>query len=320
MGSKIFTSEDVGAPSLSGSVGSLINVFKKCLVEGYGEKTSLGWTIPFEDAPNYKCVFRMPEGTRTFLQIYDNAIGFTASCAKINAFETMSNVSTGIHPAIEYNYAYSFIHKSATLTDAVKRKWRIIGDGRGFYFFVSAYSILNGVNVDISGLSYHVYYIGDYIPYRQEEKNVFHISCDNINVSYNYFSPSAALAIGAENRIMRNLTNEKGSVFCGYGSCNSYSTARFGNNVNLSPLAGRWMYLPITIHDATNILGTMPGIFHPLYKFPVAFNINDYAEFYESDSDGIVGYSFVSQTATSFTYSNCQRLMIVLGDNFRNAN
>jgi len=44
----LFRSDDTGAPTLSGTEGSLIDVLKACLVDGYGAKAALG--LPSGDA------------------------------------------------------------------------------------------------------------------------------------------------------------------------------------------------------------------------------------------------------------------------------
>ena len=44
----LYTWQDSGAPVLTPYKGSIVNVLKKVLVEGYGDKSGLGWEIIFE--------------------------------------------------------------------------------------------------------------------------------------------------------------------------------------------------------------------------------------------------------------------------------
>ena len=42
----IYRWDDVGAPQIvDGKPSEYMNMLKKCLVEGYGSKASLGWTV-----------------------------------------------------------------------------------------------------------------------------------------------------------------------------------------------------------------------------------------------------------------------------------
>ena len=97
--SRMFRSEDASAPELKYVNGSLIALLKAVLVNGYGTTQSLGWTLEFEDATANLAVFRMKGGTRTYIQVDDNAVGNTAvGQASIYAYETMSSVRDGIGP------------------------------------------------------------------------------------------------------------------------------------------------------------------------------------------------------------------------------
>ena len=49
----VYRWDDPGAPQIvDGRPSEFINVFKKCLVEGYGDKQPLGWQVQLEEAIN----------------------------------------------------------------------------------------------------------------------------------------------------------------------------------------------------------------------------------------------------------------------------
>lgn len=316
MGSILYTSEDTSAPELRPLNGSLINVFKKCLVEGYGSKESLGWTIEHEDVARNICVFRMKSGSKTYLRVEDNGAPNTMN-AIVQAYETMSDVDTGIHPCIpETEATYKLIRKNDTTTDHAVI-WRIVGDDKGFYFIIRPYSTLATTPTTVSQIMGQAFYFGDYIPYRQEDKNNFMMNAATTTIARCYFQPVANVGFSNGFRMMRDIDDEKGSIYCGMGGCSSYITS-FGNfTVSLSPLGGRFMYLPVTVHTSTNVMGVMPGLMHPFHKFETGWDLSDVQEFYESDANGIYGLSLCINYGTAIT--SPQRILLIIGDNFRNA-
>ena len=40
--------DDVGAPPLSTEAGSILEIFKACLITGYGSKPSAGWKLQYD--------------------------------------------------------------------------------------------------------------------------------------------------------------------------------------------------------------------------------------------------------------------------------
>lgn len=70
----VYRWDDAGAPQIgSGNLWpGILNILKKCLVEGYGSKAAAGWTVEYEDAPGAKCVFRNDpvEGSGGYVQFW----------------------------------------------------------------------------------------------------------------------------------------------------------------------------------------------------------------------------------------------------------
>lgn len=74
MTTRIYRSNDAGAPVLNGQLGSLITVLTKCLVDGYGSKAAAGWTLALSGTN--KAIFQNSPtlGTGTYYRIQDNGL------------------------------------------------------------------------------------------------------------------------------------------------------------------------------------------------------------------------------------------------------
>lgn len=131
----VYKSTDTSAPSLTGQAGSLITLLDAILVNGYGSKTSQGWTKPFTgtNAASY----RVGGGNQRYLDVADNAAG-SAAYARIVGYESMSALATGTNPfptAAQFSGGL-YCHKSAT-ADATARPWFAYGNNLMFYLFVA---------------------------------------------------------------------------------------------------------------------------------------------------------------------------------------
>jgi len=71
MATTVYSSTDAGAPVLDKAQGTMINVLKGCLVNGYGTKPAAGWSVTLDDPVNFMTVFRNATTT--------NAKGHTGS-------------------------------------------------------------------------------------------------------------------------------------------------------------------------------------------------------------------------------------------------
>lgn len=132
----VYRSTDASAPTLSGTVGDLVNLLDKCLVTGYTGKTAAGWTKPY--VGTNAAVFRMGGGNQLYLDVNDNAPGSaTAQEARIRGYETMSAVATGTgpFPTVAQLASSCVVRKSAAASSTV-RVWTLIADDRTFYLLV----------------------------------------------------------------------------------------------------------------------------------------------------------------------------------------
>jgi hypothetical protein len=138
MTARLYKSTDASAPSLSGTVGSLVALLDAVLVNGYGSQSAAGWTKPYT-ATN-KAVFRNSSSTGTgfYLDVDDSAPA-TAKEARVRGYETMSAVATGTgpFPTVAQMTSGLFLRKSTT-ADSTARPWYILADETVFYLFVES--------------------------------------------------------------------------------------------------------------------------------------------------------------------------------------
>lgn len=138
---RIFRYTDAGAPTMNGTVGTLVNVLTAVLVTGYGSVSGLGWTNPYSGTN--RAVYRAPAGVQDYLDVNDNQpdASFLARVAYAVGYETMSAVGTGTIPfptVAQVASQGAFRWEKSNINGAVPaRPWLIIGDDRTIIFFGS---------------------------------------------------------------------------------------------------------------------------------------------------------------------------------------
>lgn len=124
----VYRWDDPGAPQITNRKPSeIINVLKKCLVEGYGTKDPLGWTMPYEDAGNIKAAFRN--------SVAAGGSGGYVQCKSSNGTDN-SNIAVSMTPAksmtdIDTLIQTGFIRPFSLTTGWTS--WVLIGTATGFY-------------------------------------------------------------------------------------------------------------------------------------------------------------------------------------------
>lgn len=135
---RYFRFDDAGAPQLSGTVGSLVNILRACLVGtngvAYGSKPSAGWTEEFVGAAANIAVFRnnQAEGfSGCWVRIHDNAPGTGgAREAYLNVYASMTDVNTGTQGTRTF-----YLRKSSAL-NTTARNWMIAADGGTCWLYI----------------------------------------------------------------------------------------------------------------------------------------------------------------------------------------
>ena len=140
---RVYRSSDASAPVLRGNTpGDLINVLDKCLVTGYGAKTAAGWTKPYTGTN--VAAFRQGAGSNSmYLRIDDTSTAAGDRPFKITAYETMSDVNTGLPQSFPTNVQESggmnVWTKQTSSTAANAREWIIWADEKLFYMYLNPY-------------------------------------------------------------------------------------------------------------------------------------------------------------------------------------
>ena len=136
----VYRWDDAGAPQLtSGKPSSIINILKKCLVDGYGSKPALGWTMAFADDATRSAVFRNSptDGLGGFVQFSS----YNGSDSNNNRMYVQSAL---FMPTATMADAHGVGALSAFIVGTHLDKWMIVGTSRGFYltFMSTQYKVL----------------------------------------------------------------------------------------------------------------------------------------------------------------------------------
>ena len=128
----VYKSTDGNAPVLAGVRTSLVNIFTKCLVTGYGEKAPAGWTRPYVNAELTRASFRNNPATGTgFYLMVDQATSAFANGAYFRGYELMTSESAGSFP---FGYS-SEVSSISSAQGATARPWVLVATDAWFYFF-----------------------------------------------------------------------------------------------------------------------------------------------------------------------------------------
>lgn len=117
-----YYSTDAGAPVLSGQAGAMIELLDAVLVNGYGSKPGLGWSIAYQDTN--KRAYRLNSAVHSgrYLRVDDS----NGQYAIVNAYNAMTDVNTGSGGFPDTGTA-RYWRKSSS-SDSVARSWAIYGD------------------------------------------------------------------------------------------------------------------------------------------------------------------------------------------------
>lgn len=125
----VYRWDDPGAPQIgSGNLWpGILNILKKCLVEGYGTKTAAGWTVEYEDVPGNKCVFRNDpiQGSGGYVQFQRQA-------------DQIVYLKSALHMTAIDNYVNDGYFSSINMSTAFNNgKWLLFATPTAFYIFCS---------------------------------------------------------------------------------------------------------------------------------------------------------------------------------------
>lgn len=151
----VYRWDDAGAPQIVNRTPSeMIDVLKKVLIDGYGSKASLGWSIAFEDAGAQKIAFRNNTtlGSGGYVQVWcPEGTNTSTSRFSYRSAQSMSALDAFVKPGPLGN-----IWSSST--SSLMKHWMIVGTAAGFYLFTL---INNTTTYDKQGTQSCVAFIGD---------------------------------------------------------------------------------------------------------------------------------------------------------------
>ncbi|MDR9766607.1 hypothetical protein RJP56_11125 [Shewanella baltica] len=259
----IYRSTDAGAPQLvTGKPSSWINILKKVLVEGYGDKLPLGWTVEFEDTGTRSIVFRnslADGGSGCYVKFYsvggsDN--NYTALGIKVaQSFSDINTFVKGLG-------ARGMENPTGT------NDWEIIGTSRGFYISSLTSSDSMGITGS-SGPKHQCYFVGDIQSNTANDSAPYTIVSgsstngdDNAAEGLNYFN----------NNLYADFNNTDGSsgrTFYNFLKSSFYQASNSPNG-NAEQLGINHVMSPVMIYGATSqntsitapyMRGTVPGLY-----------------------------------------------------------
>jgi hypothetical protein len=321
----LYTWEDIGAPVLTPSLGGIINVLKKVLVEGYGDKAGLGWEIVFEQAE--KIVFRN-KGTRMFVR-FDHSV--TNYQVFTRAYESMSDIDTGLFPCPDPTLedpVFQLVLGASSTSTANVCPWRILGDSKGVWIVLNpAAAHVNGIGNSRDSAGWKFVYIGDYIPYDISNTQYNFAMCMGDSASYNhevfYCNYETLTNIRSQYHIMRKPDRSPGSVSIGISPGTAlYSSSSFGDNQDICTYESDFQLTAIpTIHTAGIFLGRLPGLKNSLsaqgYK---GAELTSYSDALTRKPEMIFDFGNYKEHFWRMAYStgNFKYMVLTEGKGFRN--
>lgn len=132
----LYTSEDADAPVLEDAAGSLLNILRKCLVQGYGDQSPAGWAEQI-NADNVRGAFQSqdPASPQHWFYIDDSKTGSITTVAYARAAFDFNGWDgsdepdfVDPYPTVAQEADGLVFHKSHT--DTGGNEWAVIADGR----------------------------------------------------------------------------------------------------------------------------------------------------------------------------------------------
>ncbi|WEM34246.1 hypothetical protein [Xanthomonas phage X1] len=267
---------DTDAPVLYGQPGAFITVLKAVLVNGYGTKPGMGWTLEYESGTI--AVFRNSTAagsTGMYLRVDDSNWQY----AIVKAYKTMSDISTGTDaiPGVLPSYSNSniFWPKSANNNNNAIM-WNFIGDERTFYLNICPWSSQNANQ--FANYAY-IYAAGDYDSYVPSFAHNYFVA-GNYDGGYSSNGPCmiddqssyVCCAIGrAQDNVADKYSKAWVSYMAGGVPSGSYNHQAF------SVYTGQRIFYPAYVMEnavQTNITGKWRGLYGMVGRSNFTWNEN----------------------------------------------
>lgn len=285
-----YYSSDPEAPVLSGEAGTLVNLLKKCLVDGYGDqgqgtwKPGLGWEGVYS-GDYAKAAFRSTAEAGTKLWLYVNDNGGLAGGTKdahVRGWEGMTGLDANGDPVsgegpfplltgqLPSGNSLGLVWNKSIAASSAVRSWALIGDECAFWL-----GMWNGYTSETDRLGW--YFFGDIVSFRADD--AFHCAVIG-GVTENTSSWSYSNGLGLVKETMANLnftgttghylargvTQVGGCVgFSGFGVTGSSAFANSAGQYPSPADGGLALFPPLVgerLADGSGCLrGVLPGLF-----------------------------------------------------------
>lgn len=227
----VYRWDDPGAPQITTSAGTADqykNVLKKCLVEGYGSKAPLGWTIPFEDANGI--VFQnntAAGGSGGMVRFWPASNNWTTALSNsFSASLLMQTAKSFTASNAPFLPSQVNIHYHPSFAGGV-HAWIIIGTAIGFYLISAPYhaSTVNPTYMMATlNVTEVVHYIGDLVD--TVANDAYRFVCVARNWTDDTGAASGTNNNGELNTTFSDFNDSVGGVRM-YGADGSTTSARF---------------------------------------------------------------------------------------------
>ncbi|MCW3171436.1 hypothetical protein [Shewanella subflava] len=266
----VYRWDDAGAPSIGTTKASdVINILKKCLVEGYGTKQPLGWSIPFENISTNKVVFRnsTTDGSGGFVQFWDyDGTNVNSSRIAYKGAVGMVGLDSFDRDQVRMLLKISTTHLY----------WVLIGTSRGFWFMTNnSLTTPNGSSNEKA-----CFFVGDFESFVTNDVGSFvniqyPTNVDMTNSSWNYSFDASVVANSSVARVY-DTDSSNNSVF--YKLDNRYLAG--ATNLNGVPTVDRIFYKPLIYSPTTTTSNDRLGVnasisaINPFYRGTIAGLLN----------------------------------------------
>lgn len=219
----VYRWDDPGAPQMSTTSDlwpGILNILKKCLVDGYGTKDPAGWTVDYEDVPGNKCVFRNDtvEGSGGYVQFwrYNNSITWFQGAASCNGVDQLINPG--------------FVQGINLSTNFTNGRWVIIASKTAFYLCLAREGA-DGISMGATSYSHFDIFVGDLVNTSKNDPGMF----------FAWGLSSNSLTAGSTGLITG------GSAF---GGINSSAGTNVGMTLTATNTASGYKRVPVAVNGA----------------------------------------------------------------------
>lgn len=281
MAVRTYYSDDPEAPVLTGEPGTLVNLLKKCLVDGYGDvgqgtwKAPLGWEAVYNTAYT-RGGFRATAPGATGFWLEFNDTGASASgyrLAQTYGWEGLTGYDgDGLPVGTQQIWSGTVSMFKSSDANGTARNWVLIGDDLLWYLFVEYHGSYQG--------HFALHAFGDVISYRAGD--AYHcavIGSGNVTIA----APSVSCLgylLGrysdsqSGHYLFRRYTGLAGLVQFGKLGDNltGASSVAMGTSGYAfpSPVDNGLHLAPIRVVESSFLRGVLPGVYQPLHDRPIA--------------------------------------------------